>query len=98
MSWISSFRPRIISKYLEICVGGISHQTEPHTLLYVIILKFILNISIFSRTYFEQFGRINHYNFTSPNGGGFVFITYENVESVDRCIANRPHRIDGRHL
>ncbi len=40
MSWMSSFRPRLVSKYLEICVGGIGHQTEPHTLLYVIIFKF----------------------------------------------------------
>jgi len=37
---MSSFRPRLVSKYLEICVGGIGHQTEPHTLLYVIIFKF----------------------------------------------------------
>lgn len=50
------------------------------------------------RTHFEQFGEINHYNFTSPNGGGYVFITYETIEAVDRCIANRPHRIDGRYL
>jgi hypothetical protein len=95
---MSSFRPRIHSKYLEICVAGISHQTEPHNLLCVIIFKFNQNNSIFSRAYFEQFGNINHYSFTSPNGGGLVFITYENTESVDRCLANRPHRIDGRHL
>lgn len=52
-----------------------------------------------SSAYFEQFGNIHHYNFTSPDGtGGFVFITYENSADVDRCLANRPHRIDGRHL
>ncbi len=52
----------------------------------------------FPRTYFEQFGNISHYNFTTPNGRGFVFITYEDRKDVDRCIANRPHRLDGRHL
>ncbi|CAF1155133.1 unnamed protein product [Adineta steineri] len=82
MSTVSTYRRHIDSIHLEICIGGLSYQTEPHTLL----------------TYFEQFGTISQYNFTSPTGGGYVFICYENSQSVDRCIANRPHRLDGRHL
>ncbi|UJR23002.1 hypothetical protein I4U23_026028 [Adineta vaga] len=79
---MSSYRQHLESLHLEICVSGVSYQTEPHTLL----------------TYFEQFGTIHHYNFSSPTGGGHVFITYENVQSVDRCMTRRPHRLDGRHL
>ncbi|CAF3156599.1 unnamed protein product, partial [Rotaria sp. Silwood2] len=79
---MSSTRRYTASSYLEICIGNVSYQTEPHTLL----------------TYFEQFGTIDHYNFTSPDGGGFVFITYINPKSVDRCMASRPHRLDGQHL
>ncbi|CAF0934534.1 unnamed protein product [Rotaria sordida] len=79
---MSSYHRNISSHYLEICIGGVGYQTEPHTLL----------------TYFEQFGTIDHYSFTSPNGGGIVFITYTNPKSVDRCMTSRPHRIDGQHL
>jgi len=98
MSSIQSPRSRAFLKHLEICVGGIGHQTEPHTLLYGISRNSRRIFQSFSRTYFEQFGTINHYNFTAPNGRGFVFITYETKADVDRCIANRPHRLDGRHL
>lgn len=35
MSWTSSLRSRIASKYLEICIGGISNLIEPPALLYV---------------------------------------------------------------
>ncbi|CAF3457158.1 unnamed protein product [Rotaria sp. Silwood1] len=79
---MSSYRRHIASNQLEICIGNVSYQTEPHTLL----------------TYFEQFGTIDHYNFTSPDGGGYVFITYINRKSIDRCLASRPHRLDGQHL
>jgi hypothetical protein len=56
-------------------------QTEPNTLL----------------TYFQKYGNIVHYNFTSSTGG-FVFITYEEQSMVDECMKNRPHNLDGRTL
>ncbi|CAF1169629.1 unnamed protein product [Adineta ricciae] len=79
---MSNYHRRVDCLHREICIGVVSYQTEPHNLL----------------TYFEQFGPINHYSFSSPSGGGYVFITYENVESVNRCMVNRPHRVDGRYL
>ncbi len=51
----------------------------------------------FHRTYFQKFGNIIHYNFTSPTGG-YVFITYENPSMVNKCMTCRPHSLDGQHL
>jgi len=52
---------------------------------------------IFPRTYFEKFGQIIHYNFTSPTGG-YVFISYEDPSMVDECMNSRPHILDNRRL
>ncbi|CAF1025606.1 unnamed protein product [Rotaria sordida] len=81
MSSISSNRHHYSPKYTEICIGNISNQTEPDRLL----------------MYFEQFGNIVQYNFTSPTGG-YVFITYKDPSMVDTCMKSRPHHLDGRHL
>lgn len=93
-----SYRRHLCARHLEICVSGISYHTEPHNLLYVIISTVNEYNFIYSRTYFEQFGTIDHYNFTSPDGGGIVFITYTDRKNVDQCMASRPHRLDGQHL
>ncbi|CAF2718457.1 unnamed protein product [Rotaria sp. Silwood2] len=54
-------------------------------------------MTIFYRKYFEQFGSIVQYNFTSPTGG-YVFITYKDASMVDACMKSRPHHLDSRHL
>ncbi|CAF0800352.1 unnamed protein product [Rotaria sp. Silwood1] len=81
MSSISSNRQRYSPKYTEICIGNINNHTEPSSLL----------------KYFEQYGSIIQYNFTSPTGG-YVFITYKEPSMVDACMKSRPHHLDGRHL
>ncbi|CAF3587698.1 unnamed protein product [Rotaria socialis] len=79
---MSSYNRSASTHYLEVCISSIGYHTEPHTVL----------------THFEQFGTIDHYNFTSPDGRGFIFITYTNLQGVDRCMSSRPHRLDGQHL
>ncbi|CAF4631084.1 unnamed protein product [Rotaria magnacalcarata] len=53
MSSTSSNRQRYNPKFNEICIGNVSSNTEPNTLL----------------RYFERFGSIVQYNFASPTGG-----------------------------
>ncbi|UJR25901.1 hypothetical protein I4U23_007249 [Adineta vaga] len=81
MSSVSLDQFRQDIKFREICIGNINKHTEPHRLL----------------AHFEQFGKIVHYNYTSPTGG-YVFITYEKSSMVDNCISARPHYLDNRHL
>ncbi|CAF1154118.1 unnamed protein product [Adineta ricciae] len=85
MSSSSSPHNRQDIKYREICISNINRHTEPNRLLQVF------------EAYFEQYGRIVHYNYTSPTGG-YVFITYEKSQMVDNCISNGPHYLDERHL
>ncbi|CAF0806852.1 unnamed protein product [Didymodactylos carnosus] len=44
--------------------------------------------------HFEQYGSIINYNFL----GGYVFITFESTEDVDKVMNNRPHNINGCNL
>lgn len=98
---MSSNRSHNSTKSCEIVISNLSDLIEPHTLLYVFECmhnRLYTFYSFFFRTYFEQFGEINHYNFLSPNNGGIVFLTYENIDMVNFCMKNRPHRLDGRHM
>ena len=54
------------------------------------------------REYFSQYGKITDCVVIKEKGSerskGFGFVTYETEEEADKCMADRPHSLDGRSI
>lgn len=70
----------------KLFVGGLDNRTTDESM----------------KTFFEQWGQVIDLivmkDPQTKKSRGFGFVTYSELEMVDRAMANRPHRIDGREV
>ena len=70
----------------KVFVGGLDPETSSYAL----------------KTFFEQYGEIvDSIVMTDQESGksrGFGFVTFAKMDSVDRCLAGKPHMLDNREV